>query len=97
MVGLLKEIRDLDPKHIEIVGVNLDAEGTDLEPFLEVNELGFPSFRSEAPPSAANSLAVEFGMVSMPFVAIVDQDGKIAGISFYGRNLKKTVDSLLTR
>ena len=96
IIGLLNEVRKLDPEKIEIVGLNLDSAETQMEKFLQVNQLTFPSFRSATSGNVANPIAVEFGMVSMPFVAVLDPTGKVAEISFYGRNLEATVKSLLS-
>ncbi|MGI9472446.1 MAG: thioredoxin-like domain-containing protein [Rubripirellula sp.] len=97
LVPRLKAIRDANPDQVEIVGINLDVEGTSVEDFLRENDLGFPSLRAESSPTAevANQVAASFGMVSLPFVAILDADGKVAALNFTGRDLEKTVNDLL--
>ena len=97
LVPQLKAIRDARPDQVEIVGINLDVEGASVEDFLRENDLGFPSLRAESSPTAevANPVAASFGMVSLPFVAILDSDGKVAALNFTGQNLEQTVNDLL--
>ena len=53
-----------------------------------MNDLGFPSMRAE---SSAIDVATQFGLVSFPFVAILDAKGHVAAINFTGYDLEKTV------
>ncbi|MFK8110943.1 MAG: TlpA family protein disulfide reductase [Rubripirellula sp.] len=97
LVPDLIAIRELHPEKVEIVGINLDMAGAPLEQFPELKELGFVNLRSETAPKQANPIAVQFGMVSMPFLVILDQEGRVAALNFTGRNLKQTVEKLLNQ
>ncbi len=96
-VPQLKAIRDTDPDDVAIVGMNLDPAGAATEEFAQANDLGFDSFYAESSPTAkiTNPVAAQFGMVSMPFVAILDQQGRVAAIKLTGRNLAETVQELI--
>jgi hypothetical protein len=97
LVRSLKEIRDRYPDQVSIIGVNLDPEQAPLQEFLAANEIGFPSFRSvsSSTESVANPMAARFGLVSLPFVAILDRDGSVAALEFTGRQLAATVEGLV--
>jgi hypothetical protein len=99
LIERLKTIRDSHPDNVAVVGMNLDAEGAPVEQFLQANDLGFPSFRAETSPTdkIANPVGLKFGVVSMPFIAIFDQKGRVVAISFVGHNLEKTVEELISR
>jgi hypothetical protein len=97
IVGRLKEIRNRHPDQVSIVGLNLDPEEAPLREFLAQNDLGFPSYHSVSSSSAsvANPVAARFGLVSMPFVAVIDQQGRVAALEFTGRRLDALVDELV--
>ena len=82
-----------------IVGVNLDPEGVDVQPFINKSQLGFVSLRSESSPTKeiSNQIAHDFGMVSLPFVAILDEKGVIQKLNFTGQNLEKQVIQLINQ
>ncbi|GAG19106.1 unnamed protein product, partial [marine sediment metagenome] len=57
--------------------------------------LGFPSFRAESSATRL-ALAEKFGMVAMPFTAIIDQEGEVSAINFRGRDLDTIVKKLIS-
>lgn len=97
IVPMLKEIQSRHPDQIAIVGMNLDSEQAPLGEFLAQNDLGFPSFRSVSSSNGdqGNPIATKFGLVSLPFVAIFNQDGKVAALDFTGMQLETTVGRLV--
>lgn len=98
LVQRLQSIRASNQGQVEIVGVNLDGNEAPLEQFLQQNDLGFPSFRAgPAAGQVAIPVAAQFGIVSMPFAAILDPQGRVAAITLTGRNLEKTVAELVAR
>lgn len=99
LVGVLDELRKAHPDDVAIVGVNLDGNDALLQEFLDQNELGFPSFRSKSSAEAevANPIAAQFGIASMPFLAIVDQQGQVAALNFTGQGIQEKVNELLTQ
>lgn len=99
VVPMLKAIQKQYPDDVVIVGMNLDPAETRVDEFKPEKQLGFPSYRSEssAEQSVGNPVATQFGMVSMPFVAILDQDQRIVALDFTGSKLKPTVEKLLSK
>ncbi len=99
LIPRLKEIRDAHPDDVAIVGINLDTEEAPVDKFVHESDLGFPNLRAESSPTAkvANPVAARFGMVSMPFIVILDQKGRVAAINFTGRDLEETVQQLINR
>ena len=97
VVPMLRRLQEANPDDIAIVGMNLDPDGPQLEAFMQNTNLGFRSYHavSSATQRVANPVAAQFGMVSMPFVVIIDQNGKIVALDFTGRKLEATVASLL--
>lgn len=97
VVDNLQAIARQYPEKVAIVGMNLDVQSTDVPAFESRNKIPFPSFRSVTDPEAsvANSVAYRFGVVSLLFVAVIDQDGKVAAIEFSGRDLTPVVENLL--
>lgn len=94
LIPRLKSIQDRTPDDVAIVGVNLDPEEAPLDEFLKNNELGFPSIRAK---SSGTEVATQFGLVSFPFVAILDQKGQVAAINFTGFDLEKVVTSMVSQ
>ena len=99
LVELLRSVAKANPDEVVIVGMNLDPRGADVEGFVEQMKLGFDSYRSETDSTASvqNPVADRFGMVSMPFVAILDQDGRVVALDFTGKKIEPTVDRLLAK
>ncbi|MGB7328285.1 MAG: TlpA disulfide reductase family protein [Rubripirellula sp.] len=99
VVPMLQELEEANPDDVAIVGMNLDVAGAELDQFLRDNPLGFPSYRadSSANEKVANPVAAQFGLVSMPFVAILDGDGRVAELDFTGQHLASTVKRLVAQ
>ena len=97
LVPQLQELAKADDKRIAIVGVNLDPKGAPVLQFVEQKELSFPSFRAESNPDdqIPNPTAAAFGMVSMPFLVVIDQQGNVASIDYTMAQIKMTLSSLL--
>ncbi|MCC9657278.1 TlpA family protein disulfide reductase [Rhodopirellula halodulae] len=97
VVDGLKSIVRQYPDQVAIVGVNLDEQSTDVPAFEARQKIDFPSFRSVSDRNAkiANPTAYRFGVVSLLFVAVIDQEGKVAAIEFSGRDLTLIVENLL--
>jgi peroxiredoxin len=98
LMGAIKELQASLPQDVAIVGVNLDGNDSLLQEFLDKSDLGFPSFRakSSADAEVANAFAAQFGMASMPFLAILGRDGKVAALNFTGKGIRERVDQLLS-
>ncbi len=92
----INELRKQHPNDIAIVGVNLDAKTTTQATGAR-EKLGFPNLHSQTNPDAAapNPLASRFGMVSLPFLVILDRQGNVADICFTERQLALAIDKLM--
>jgi thiol-disulfide isomerase/thioredoxin len=90
----LRAIVDRHPDQVAMVGVNLDAEAEPVAEFVKQSQLGFSSFRAAG--EMTNQIAMKFGIVSMPFTAILDKEGRVEAIDFTGKKLDATIDRLLS-
>ncbi|MEL6106475.1 MAG: TlpA disulfide reductase family protein, partial [Planctomycetota bacterium] len=97
IVGQLRAIRDKYPGEVEIVGMNLDTADAPLPEFLAATDLEFLSYRSvsSAKESGANPVAERFGLVSLPFVVVMDKEARVVALDFTGTKVKSVVDELL--
>ena len=95
---LLTEIRDASPDKIAIVGMNLDPADAPTQAFC-AKPTGLPElskyFISDRE-GCERGRDSNFGMVSMPFVAVLDQQGRVAALDFKGQKLRQIVDELLS-
>jgi thiol-disulfide isomerase/thioredoxin len=60
---------------LEILGVNLDNERADLEAFLKSHQLAWPQIFEGG--GMDSRLAVEYGIISLPSMILVDAQGKV--------------------
>ena len=97
LIPMLKNLQAAHPDQLAIVGINLDGNDQLLEDFTSQNDLGFPNFRSKSSLKAevANPIATQFGIASMPFLAILDRQGQVAEINFTGKGVEETLERLL--
>ncbi len=93
----LERIRSRWPDKVEIVGMNLDDADAPIDEFMNKSPVRFRSFHSESIPGVGvvNKIGAKFGVVSMPFVAIISPEGKVAAIDLTGQRLEETVASLI--
>ncbi len=96
LIPHLQQLVDQDPDKLAIVGVNLDPTGAPVDEFVRHNQFTFPNLRAESSNTAevANEVAAKLGMVSMPFLVVLDQEGRIASIDYTIGQLQKTLDRL---
>jgi thioredoxin-like negative regulator of GroEL len=106
ILPILKQWTNREPDSIAIVGMNLDTDPQRVQTFTEKSGLDFPSFRapnaqengavesSQDTPNV-NPAAAQFGVVSLPCVAIFDRQGKVVKIDFAGRQLDQSIEQLL--
>ena len=59
----------------ELIGVNLDSERRDLDAFLKENPLPWPQVFE--PGGMESRLAIEYGIISLPTMILVDAQGKV--------------------
>ncbi len=98
VLQMLGELRDHSDGKVEIIGVNLDADDDLLSEFMVKSPIEFRSYYSQTKhgTESVNETAEKFGVVSMPFIAIIDQKGKVAAIDFTGQRVKEIVDRLIS-
>jgi thiol-disulfide isomerase/thioredoxin len=87
----LEQIRQTYDGKVEIVGMNLDAEDAPAAEFLLQSPVPFRSFQSATSAAGSNEIARQFGVVSLPYVVILDASGKVAAINLSGRGLREQV------
>jgi thiol-disulfide isomerase/thioredoxin len=93
----LDQIRENSDGKVEIVGMNLDTQDAPAADFLQQSPVKFRSFQSVTSPSGANEIAKQFGVVSLPFVVIIDSTGKVAAINLSGRGLSEQVSQFVNQ
>jgi len=91
----LDQIRQQSDGRVEIVGMNLDSAEAPANEFLSQSPVTFPSFQSLTSDTGSNEMAKRFGVVSLPFVAIWDQSGRVVAINLSGRDLADQVRRVL--
>jgi thiol-disulfide isomerase/thioredoxin len=82
---LIKVSEKYRDRGLEIIGVNLDNERADLEAFLKANPLAWPQVFEGG--GIEGRLAVEYGIISLPTMFLVDAEGKVVN-----RNLRNAAD-----
>lgn len=102
-VQSLPELQDLYSKYhdqgFEIVGVSLDYGKADLDGFLAQRKLPWPIVASvvakeEGTPEPN---AERYGVESIPWVILVDKQGKAAAVGLHGEQLEERVKQLLSQ
>lgn len=92
-IPTLRSLRQSQPDELAIVGVNLDSSEAPLAEFIRANEIDFPSFSLAAEPDS--TLPRQVGLVSMPFVIILDRAGRVAAVQLTAQNLRQTINRLI--
>lgn len=72
---LAKVHKKFGPQGFEILGVNLDSRKEDLDAFLKENPLAWPQIVD--PAGMEGQLALDYGIVSLPTMFLVDAQGKV--------------------
>ena len=93
----LESIRADFPDNVEMLGINLDSDERLLNEFLNQNALPFQNLHAPPAPgkNGLNETAVRFGITSMPFLAIIDKNHRVAAINFTGQGIRNTVVELI--
>lgn len=77
----------------EVLGVNLDSPGADIAGYLKDYNVVWPHLHEEG--GLESRPAVEFGIISLPTMFLVDKTGKVVDNSVSVEDLKKQVPALL--
>jgi thiol-disulfide isomerase/thioredoxin len=92
ILQLLNQVRREFDGQVEIVGMNLDDDTAPIRDFMSRSPIEFRSFRSlPDKQTGAHDIAVRFGVVSLPFIAIIDRQGRISAINLNGQRLSDQV------
>ncbi len=79
----------------EVVGVNVDSTVEPIRPFLAQYRIGWPQIYQ--PGGLTSPLAHQFGIISLPTMFLVGQDGKVLNRSVSVADLKKQIPDLLKK
>ncbi len=82
---LVKVYQKHHDKGFEIIGVSLDNDRADLDPFLKETPLPWPQIFE--PGGMESRLATEFGIIALPTMFLVDAQGKVVN-----RNLRTAAE-----
>ena len=78
----------------EIIGINMDQRSDSLRKFLQSNPLPWPMlYDSQTNPD--ESLSLYYGVMALPSMFLVDQDGKVISLNARGRHLQKLLHDRL--
>lgn len=100
----LQEIPTIDAAYkkfkdqgFEVVGVNLDDERQSVERFLDVQPLPWATVLSADPNAQGfeNPLAIKCGIDAIPFLVLVDREGKVHALHVRGERLEQKLAELL--
>ena len=92
---LLKVYEKNKGRGFEIIGVSLDSDRKELDAFLKANNLPWPEIFEEG--GMESRLAVEYGIISLPTMILVDPEGKVANRNIRSAaEVEKQLDKVLT-
>ena len=92
----LPTIKDLLGKYgssLAVVGVSLDNDAKDLTAYLSQNRLVWPQIYEEG--VLDSRPATEMGIVSLPTMILIDQDGKVANRNVHAAELEREIKKLI--
>jgi thiol-disulfide isomerase/thioredoxin len=94
VIALYEKNKD---KGLRIVGVNLDNTRDDLAEFLQRRPLPWPQIMFTEPAKMGwnNPFVKEFGIDGIPYVIVVDREGRVAAADVRGRALETAVAKAL--
>ena len=80
-------------KGFEVVGVNLDSPGADIDGYIKNYGVVWPNIHEEG--GLESRPALEYGIISLPTMFLVDKTGKVVSNGSSVEDLKKLVPELL--
>jgi serine/threonine protein kinase/thiol-disulfide isomerase/thioredoxin len=81
-------------KGFEVIGVSLDSDRERLEKFLAEHEIAWPCLFEEGA-GWNHPLATKYGVMSIPMVILINQNGKVVSLKARGPELGKQLEELL--
>jgi len=79
----------------EIIGVNLDGPGAPIQQYLQNYKVTWPQLHEEG--ALESRPAIDFGVISLPTMFLVDRNGIVASSSATVEEMKKLVPELLKK
>ncbi len=83
---LVKVYEKYHPRGLQIIGVNLDNDRSELDAFLKENPVSWPQIFE--PGGMESRLAVDYGIILLPSMFLIDADGKVIS-----RNLRTSAEA----
>ena len=80
---------------MEVVGVNLDADGAPIQEYIQQHKVPWPHIREAGGMDGAAAMA--YGIVALPTMFIVDKTGSVAAVTTSMEDVKKLVPDLLKK
>jgi len=91
---LTKKVYDkYHSRGLQVVGVNLDNERTELDQFLKQNTLAWPQIFEGG--GMDSRLAIDYGIISLPTMFLVDGQGKAVNVYVRSSDVEKQLEKLL--
>jgi len=91
--AILELYKKYHARGLEIVGISLDREEAALKEFIAQKNMTWPQFFDGK--FWENKLAVQYGVLRIPFNVLVDGEGRIVGKDLHGAALAAAVAKLL--
>ncbi len=82
---LVKVYQKYHDKGLEVIGINLDNERGEADAFLKAHQVSWPEIFEGG--GMESRLAIEYGIISVPTMFLVDADGKVVS-----RSLRNSAD-----
>ena len=92
IVNVLKNYKLYHDRGFEVIGISIDSDKETLEKFLDREKLPWPVMLDS---EAKQSNAARYGVMGVPLLILVDQQGKVVSLNARGPNLGKELDKLL--
>ena len=93
MPRIIELYKKYHARGLEIVGVSLDREESALKEFIAQRKMTWPQFYDGK--FWENKLAVQYGVLRIPFNVLVDGEGRIVARDLHGAELEAAVAKLL--
>jgi len=89
---------DLNAKGFEVLSINMDDDLKPVRQYLSSNPLPWKTFHSSdlAALGFKSEIAKQFGITAIPFLVLVDSEGKVAAVHVRGDRLGPSVQTMLS-
>jgi thiol-disulfide isomerase/thioredoxin len=92
--NLKKQYARYHGKGFEVVSISVDRDRAALEKFLEKENPEWVTLHSNSAPEL-DPLSIQFGVLSIPTMMLVDKEGKVVTLSARGEQLNQQLEKLL--